>query len=204
MLSLKIRMLETTRNHEKDSTYDQMIHGGKYDLRLLKLSLQLRKHSGKTTTRKSARPGIQPGPIGWEESNVTSRLQRWPHYAINIICSREQYKVFFCFNFFLNYSPIYYLKSLLLHGSEDMLHKDHRCGIGVTSLLLTQRARVRSPVEVFSGVFLNGKTNVRKIRPHSSPVIIWPPYIIRLRTASDSDHSCSTWSSLNNNQQHVA
>ena len=75
---------------------------------------------------------------------------------------------------------------------------DHRCGLEVTSLLLIQRARVRSPVgpisflRFFPGFFLNGKTNFREFRPHSSPVIIWPSYIIHLRAATVSDHGCST------------
>ena len=57
---------------------------------------------------------------------------------------------------------------------------DHRCGLGVTSLLLTQRSRIRSPVGSVSwlwflpGFSLNRKTNVRKFGPYSSPVIIWP------------------------------
>ena len=94
-------------------------------------------------------------------------------------------------------------------------HWDHRCGLEVTSLLLTQRARVRSPVgsiswlRFFPRFCLNSKTNVRKFWPHSSPVIVWPsyisskPYIIRLRTATISDHSCSTWPSLNNHLSQI-
>ena len=34
-------------------------------------------------------------------------------------------------------------------------------------------------VEVFSGAFLNRKTNIRKFGPHSSPVIICPSYVIQ-------------------------
>ena len=53
---------------------------------------------------------------------------------------------------------------------------------------------------------LNRKTNVSKFGPHSSQVIIRHhissrPHIIRLRTATVSDHSCSIWPSLNYKQQ---
>ena len=59
-------------------------------------------------------------------------------------------------------------------------------------------------VEVFPGFSLNRKTNATKFGPTSSPVSIWPSYnhpkpcIIRLQTATVSDHSCRTWPSLNN------
>ena len=79
---------------------------------------------------------------------------------------------------------------------------DHRCGLGVTSLLLTADpgsipCRVSFLVEVFLRFSLNRETNVRKFGLHSSPIIIWTSYIIRLRTATVSDLSCSTWPSLN-------
>ena len=51
---------------------------------------------------------------------------------------------------------------------------DHRSGLRITSLPLTQWARVRSPVgsvsclRFFQNFFLNCKTNVRKFRLHSS------------------------------------
>ena len=73
--------------------------------------------------------------------------------------------------------------------------QDHHCGLGITSLPLTQRARVQFPVgsislrRFFPGFSLNRKTNVRKFGPL---------YIIRLRMATVSDHSSSTWPSLNN------
>ena len=86
-----------------------------------------------------------------------------------------------------------------------------RCGRGVTSLFLTQRARVRSPVGSISWLWffrasLKCKTAVKKFRPHSSPDIIWPSYniltiFICLRTATVSHLSCSTWPLLNNKQQ---
>ena len=59
----------------------------------------------------------------------------------------------------------------------NYLSRDHRCGIGVTSLPLTQRAPVRSPVgSVFLvEVFLGFSSTVRymsgKLRPHPSPDI---------------------------------
>ena len=62
---------------------------------------------------------------------------------------------------------------------------DHRRGLGVTSLLLTQRARVRSPVgsipwlRFFPGFSLNRKTNVRIFGQHFFSVIIWPSYKVR-------------------------
>ena len=52
--------------------------------------------------------------------------------------------------------------------------------------------RVNFLVEIFSESFSNCKTNVRKFGPHSSPAIIWPSDIIRLRTVTVSDLSCST------------
>ena len=81
-------------------------------------------------------------------------------------------------------------------GTVKLILTDHRYGVGVTSLLSTQRARVRSPfgsicwLRFFRPFRLNRKTNDRKFEPHSSPVIIWPPYTIRLRTAMVSDHGC--------------
>ena len=57
---------------------------------------------------------------------------------------------------------------------------DHCCGLGVALLLLTQRARVQSPVgpvswlRFFLGFSSNLKTNIRKFGPHLSAVIIWP------------------------------
>ena len=56
---------------------------------------------------------------------------------------------------------------------------DYRCGLGVTSLLLTQRIRVRSSVGSISCLgsflefYLNHKTNVRKFGPHLFTVIIY-------------------------------
>ena len=103
-------------------------------------------------------------------------------------------------------SPSLVLYRVPRSGSFTFL-KDHHCGLEVKSLVLTQQARVRSPVgsiylvEVFLGFSLNRKANFRIFWPHSSPVIIWPSYIIRLRTATVSDHSSSTWPSLNNKQQ---
>ena len=52
---------------------------------------------------------------------------------------------------------------------------DHRCDLGVPSLPLTQRIRVRSPVGsiswmFFPGFILNRKKNVRKFGPQSSRV----------------------------------
>ena len=55
----------------------------------------------------------------------------------------------------------------------------HRCGLGVTSLLITQRARVRSPFGSVSWwrFFLGFSQNVRKFGPHLSPVTIWQNHI---------------------------
>ena len=85
----------------------------------------------------------------------------------------------------------------------------HRCGLGITSLLLTQRTRVRSPVgsvsrlRFFLRFSLNRKTDVRKFGSHSSPVIIYHSklYIIHLRTATVSGLNCSRWPSLYNKEQ---
>ena len=85
--------------------------------------------------------------------------------------------------------------------SRVPVHFDYRCGLGVTLLLLTQRARVQSPVGSISwlrfipGFSLNGKTSVTKFRQHSSPVIIWTSYIIQTiyHPSTDGDGLCSTW-----------
>ena len=63
--------------------------------------------------------------------------------------------------------------------------------------------RVSFLVEIFLGISLHRKTNVRKFVRHSSPAIILPECIIRLRTATVFERSSSTWPSLNNkrNQQ---
>ena len=99
---------------------------------------------------------------------------------------------------------------LFVHSSKD--GNDHPCGLEVTSLLLTQRVRVRTPVgsiswlRFFPGFSLNRKINVRKFGPHSSRLsyghhIPSKQYIICSRTATVSDHSCSTWQWLKNQQQ---
>ena len=91
---------------------------------------------------------------------------------------------------------------------------DYRCCLGVTSLFLMQWARVRSPVGSISWLrFFRGfpstvrqmSGNLGYIRPRLSYGlhISSKPYIIRLRTASVSDHSCSTWQSLSNKQQPI-
>ena len=96
------------------------------------------------------------------------------------------------------------MRSLIIPYFTHVL-SDHCCR--VTPLRLTQRARVRSGQfpgwGFFPGYSLNRKTNVRKFRPHSSLGIICSsvsskPHILRLRTATVSDLSCSTWPSLNN------
>ena len=80
---------------------------------------------------------------------------------------------------------------------------DHPCGLGVTSLLLTQWARVQSPVGSTSWLrFFQGfpstvrqlSVNLGHIRSRLSygRYISFKPYIIRLRTATVSDFSCST------------
>ena len=78
---------------------------------------------------------------------------------------------------------------VLKYQGIEYIVTDHRCGHGVTSLLLTQWVRVRSPVGTISWLrfsprlSLNRKSNVRKFGPHSSPVIIWPSYIIQNHTS---------------------
>ena len=73
-----------------------------------------------------------------------------------------------------------FLDSLLLDNSPRRARPP--LWSGVTSLLLTQRIRVRSPVRTisclrfFPGFSLNFNTNVNQFVPHSSPVIIWPSY----------------------------
>ena len=47
----------------------------------------------------------------------------------------------------------------------------------------------------------SGGPNVGNFGPHSSPVIIRLPYIIRQRTSTVSDHSCSSWPSLNDDPE---
>ena len=91
-------------------------------------------------------------------------------------------------------------------------YRDHRCGLGVTSLFLTQRARVRSPVgsiswlRIFRGFPLSVKQisgNLGHVRPrlsyghHKSS----KPYVIRIRMATITGHSCSTWPPLNKQEQ---
>ena len=99
-------------------------------------------------------------------------------------------------------SPLYVHMYCILHVKELM-------ATAVSSIVTSHAAgtgsiprRVTFLVEFFLGFCLKRKTNFKKFRPHSSPVIIWPSYIIRLRTATVSDHSCSTCPSLNNKQQH--
>ena len=80
-----------------------------------------------------------------------------------------------------------YVYRLCMHACICMyMHRvswkwwDHRCGLVVTSLPLTKRTRVRSPIgsiswlRFFPWFFLNCKTNVRTFGPHSSPGIISP------------------------------
>ena len=89
---------------------------------------------------------------------------------------------------------------VVLKTNVATINSSHATGPG------SIHGRINFLVEVFPGFSLNRKTNVREFRLHSSPVIIWTssskPYIIYLRTATVSDHSCSTWPSLNNKQQH--
>ena len=72
-----------------------------------------------------------------------------------------------------------------IQGNLCYMIPDHHCGLEVSSLPVTLRARVRSPVRsisclrIFRVFSLNRKTNVRKFRPYSSPVIIWRSYIIQ-------------------------
>ena len=79
-------------------------------------------------------------------------------------------------------TTVIYLFFTLSWKLENHPSLGHRYGLGVTSLLLTQRARVRSPVgsvswlRFFPGFSLNRKTSVRKFGPHSSPVITWSLY----------------------------
>ena len=79
----------------------------------------------------------------------------------------------------------------------------------VKLLLLTQRARVRSTVGSISLLrfFRALPSTVRQMSGnlgHIRPRLSYDyrtsskPYIIRLRTATVPDHSCSTWPSLNN------
>ena len=89
---------------------------------------------------------------------------------------------------------------------------DNRCGLGVTSLLLMKRTRVRSPVKSLSWLMLfrgfpstvrQMSGNLSHIRPQLSYVqhISSKPYTIRLRTSTVCDLGCCTWPSLNNKQQ---
>ena len=71
---------------------------------------------------------------------------------------------------------------------------DHRSGLVVISLPLTQRARVRFPVEVIPGFFLKCETksgNLGHIRPRASFCYHnnLKPYFIRLRAATVFDLS---------------
>ena len=88
-----------------------------------------------------------------------------------------------------------------VHGNPGSRYhfrnQDHHCGLGLTSLPLTQQARVRSPVRsiswlrFFPELSLHRMTNVRKFGPHSYPVIIWPSYIIQTiyHPSRDGDRS---------------
>ena len=85
----------------------------------------------------------------------------------------------------------------------------HRCRLGVTSLLLMQRVRVRSPVgsiswfPSFASIIRQMSGNLGHIRPWLSYGHCIPskPIFIPLRTATISDHSYSTWPSLNKEEQ---
>ena len=101
------------------------------------------------------------------------------------------------------YAPTYHY----ILGEATHCQFDHRCGLGVISLLLTHRARVQSPVESVSWLrFFRGfpltvrqmSGNLGYIRPRLSygHHISSKSCIIRLRTATVSDHSCNTWPSL--------
>ena len=88
----------------------------------------------------------------------------------------------------------------------------HRCALGVTPLLLTQRARLRSPVGPISWLrfFPGFPSTVRRMSGnlgHIRPRLSYGHHISsklcinRLRTATVSDLSCSTWPSFNNKHQ---
>ena len=76
--------------------------------------------------------------------------------------------------------------------------------------IVTSHAAVRSVswLRFFPWLSLNRKTNVTKFWTHSPRSsyghhISSKQYIICLRTATVSDHSCSTWPLLNNNNNNL-
>ena len=81
-----------------------------------------------------------------------------------------------------------------------------RCSLGVTSLLLTQWAWVRSPVESVSWLkFFRGFPSTVRQMPgnlgHIRPQLSYGHHISSVYGRRRSDHSCSTWLSLNNKLQ---
>ena len=96
--------------------------------------------------------------------------------------------------------------------TETRTRYDHRLGLGVRSVPLIQWARVRSPVGTISWLrFLRGfPSTARQMSGnlgHNRPRLSYghnipsKPYTIRLRTATVSINSSSTWTWLNNRKQ---
>ena len=115
---------------------------------------------------------------------LLSRSDNPAHLDIDCTSLRKMSRSFSRFVYINNLLSFFGLRSSLATSSFTNC-TDHRCGLWVTSLFLTQRARIRSPVEsipwlrFFPEFSLNRKTNVRKFGPHSSPVIIWSSCIIQ-------------------------
>ena len=102
-------------------------------------------------------------------NDVTSRPQRWSGPLIK---------------------PILFFISINIQKTINVVSSNPAVPGSITS-------RVNFLFEVFPVFFLNCKTNFRKFRPHSSPVIIWLSLssknilFIRLRTSTMSDLRCT-------------
>ena len=104
---------------------------------------------------------------------------------------------------------------LVMSRVQKSSMRNHHCDLEVTTLSLTQRTRVRSPVGsvswlsffwVFSSTVRHMSGNLGHIRLWLSfghHIIIIQTIFSHLRTATVSDLRCSTWPSSNNQKQQV-
>ena len=99
--------------------------------------LRLREKSGKTSTRKLTRPGIEPGPAAWEVHHSSGRIKK-------------------IINNFRNISKLILSLSNTSRPqwSRDSIVTSHAADPG------SIHGRVNFLVEIFSGFFPNRKKNV--------------------------------------------
>ena len=146
---------------------------------------------------------IETGPAGREdttlvlETAIPSHYQRRVFFLLYISSTQilQKSKLILCSyvrGSFQKWPPLW------SRGNIVTSHADGVGSIPVGSV---------SWLRIFPRFSLNRKINFRKFGPHSSPVIIWPsyiiqkPYIVSLRTTTISHYSCRTWPSLSDKQQ---